>query len=468
MIETMDTVNNKEIKKKIKKERILEAAAQLFSQKDYHEVMMEDVAKLVSVAKGTVYNYFSSKEDLYFSIMRLRMENLINSLTERIKTEHNSIDSLRSFVIHLYMFMMKYQNFFLMYAKESFFGGRKFGDELKSQETNLRNLLKGIIREGIKENLFRKVDEELAVNSIIGSIYGTVQKGIENKINDEQKVKERESLFEFVLHGLYSGFKNNIVLPLKNKTIVVTRTVEQSKESSSALTRLGADVLIFPTLEIVPPATWETFDSIVSTPREIDFIIFTSAHAVEMFSSRCDELNVKMDYNKTRVVSVGNKTSAVCKRHHIPVHIIPKQFSAAGVVEALSRYNLKDKVVFIPRSAIGREELPRGLKDLGAVIKSVAVYNVSLPTKENIKKNIAKLKSTSPDLVIFTSPSTFENFLQILEIKNPTDYFKKYDVAAIGPTTKAAIEKKKVTVNIIPDEYTIDGLIKKIVSYYNP
>ena len=221
---------NKEVKKRIKKERILEAAAELFSHKSYHEVMMEDVAKLTSVAKGTVYNYFSSKEELYFSIMRLRMENLINSLTEKIKTELNSIDSLRTFVIHLYMFMMKYPNFFLIYTRESFCSGNKFCNELKALDEQLRALLKDIINSGIRENLFRDVDEVLAVHTIIGSIYGTVQKGISNKITEDKKKIERERLYEFILHGLYAGFKNNEVLPLKDKSIVITRTVEQSRE----------------------------------------------------------------------------------------------------------------------------------------------------------------------------------------------------------------------------------------------
>jgi uroporphyrinogen III methyltransferase/synthase len=70
-------------------------------------------------------------------------------------------------------------------------------------------------------------------------------------------------------------------------------------------------------------------------------------------------------------------------------------------------------------------------------------------------------------LFIFTSPSTFENFLQIADVKNPFQYFSKYDIAAIGPTTKEAIESKKVKVKILPDEFTIHGLTKKIVEYYS-
>jgi len=454
-------------KKQIKRERILNAAADLFSQKSYHEVMMEDVAKMIGVAKGTVYNYFTSKEELYFSIMSLRMENLLNSLTEKIRSEHNSIDSLRTFVLHVYMFMMKYQNFFLMYKKESMNSDSNYCDKLRNLEDQLTELLAGIIRRGIKDTHFREVDDEFTANSILGSVYGTVQRDIDRKINEEQKIIERQRLFEFIIHALYSGFKNDMVLPLKNKTIVITRTVEQSKESASALTRFGANVIVFPTLEIVPPASWDSFDSVVINPGKIDFIIFTSAHAAEMFHLRCSELNIAVNFDKIKVVAVGNKTSAICNRFNIPVNIVPEKFSAEGVIEKLSKFNLKDKVVFIPRSAIGREELPLGLKDLGAVIKSVPVYNVSLPTKEHIKSNLEKLNKSTPDLFIFTSPSTFENFLQIFNVVNPAEYFNKYDVAAIGPTTKATIENRRVKVNIMPDEYTTDGLIKKIIDYYN-
>lgn len=456
----------REVKKKIKLERILEAAADLFSQKSYHEVMMEDVAKMIGVAKGTVYNYFTSKEELYFSIMSLRMKNLLASLTEKIKTEHNSIDSLRSYTIHVYMFMIKYQNFFLIYKRESLNSQSDLCDELRLLEGQLKSQLSGIIREGINNDLFRNVDDEFTANSILGSIYGTVERDINRKLNEEQKVTERERLFEFFLHALYSGFQNNVVLPLKEKTIVITRTVEQSQESASALTRYGAKVIVFPTLEIVAPLDWDAFDSIVLKHDKIDFIIFTSAHAVQMFSVRCKELNVSMNFNKKRIVAVGNKTALVCNKYNIPVKIVPKQFSAKGVIEELSRFDIKDKIVFIPRSVIGREELPRGLKDLGAIIKSVPVYNVSLPTKEHIKYNLEMLNKSNPDLFIFTSPSTFENFLQILNVINPAEYFKGYDIAAIGPTTKATIENRRVKVNIMPDEYTIDGLINKIIHYY--
>ncbi|HEX2982568.1 MAG TPA: helix-turn-helix domain-containing protein, partial [Ignavibacteriales bacterium] len=67
-------------KKIIVKAKIIEAASGFFSAHNYHEVMMEDIAKAAGIAKGTLYNYFESKESLYFTIMLDRMETLIASL----------------------------------------------------------------------------------------------------------------------------------------------------------------------------------------------------------------------------------------------------------------------------------------------------------------------------------------------------------------------------------------------------
>lgn len=461
-------VKEEKIKRKEKKrEHMLQVAAELFSKKNYHEVMMDDVARLTDVAKGTVYNYFTSKEELYFTIMSSKLENLNTSLKNKIASEISVIDSLHTYIIHLYMFMMKYQNFFLMYQKEYMNAQNEFCDSLRAMSDELKSILSDVIYRGKRENQFRDVDESFTVKLVLGSIFGAVQRGIENKYTGEKLSEERENLFDFILHGLYSGFDNNKVRPLKNKTIVLTRTIEQSKESVAIFSELGANVIVFPTLEIVPPSNWDKFDELILSLQKIDFIVFTSVHTVTMFIKRCNELNKQFDFKKTKVVAVGNKTKSVCEENEIKVDILPKKFSGEGVVDELSKYDLKDKLVFIPRSAIGREDLPKGLEELGAKIITVPVYNVSLPSKESIARNIEILNISKPDIFIFTSPSTFENFLIIVNIDSPVSFFKNYEVAAIGPTTKAAIEKNKVKVSIMPDEFTIKGLANKMIEFYN-
>lgn len=462
----MNLTSKKENNKNIKRKRIIDSAAQLFSSKNYHEVMIEDVAKLARIAKGTVYNYFESKEELYFSIMKTRMENLVQSLKNKVQYEMSSIDSLHSFIVHLYMFLMKYRNFFLMYQKEALKAEHELCSDLNKLESDLRNILLEVIRSGEKEYLFRDIEEDFAVDLILGSIYEAVYRGIEKGYSESEMAHYREKIFDFVLHGLFTSFDKDRGLPLKGKTIVITRTLEQSRESAEAFIQLGAKVIIFPTLDIIPPDNWKEFDDVILNEKKIDFIIFTSAHAVKMFSKRCDELNKKLNFEKIKIVAVGNKTASACEKQGLPVNIIPGTFSGEGVVSELSKFNLKNKIIFIPKSAIGREELPDWLEEQGAVIRTAPVYNVALPEKETIKDRINELKNNRPNLFIFTSPSTFKNFLQILDITNPNQYFNGFDVAAIGPTTKAAIENRNVRVTVMPDEFTINGLVKATLDYY--
>jgi len=100
--------------------------------------------------------------------------------------------------------------------------------------------------------------------------------------------------------------------------------------------------------------------------------------------------------------------------------------------------------VFIPRSAIGREELPLGLKDLGAIIKSVPVYNVAIPLGDNVKTSLQQFKFFRYwSVCYFTSPSTFENFLQIANLKNPFQYSVGLMLQLSGQQPKKQLNQEK-------------------------
>jgi uroporphyrinogen-III synthase len=461
----MKKKNKIESKKLNKVERITDSAAKLFSEKNFHEVMMEDVAITAGVAKGTLYNYFNSKEDLYFSIMLSRMENLVNHLKENISGKSSPIYSLHSFVIHNYMFMIKYDSFFNMFRKDSFKAANKSCEELKIKKNELCEILSGILKDGINKNLFVASNAPLAVDMTMGSIYGAVERGIKNKLTKSKLHEESENLFEIILKGLIPE-NSEQMLPLKGKTIVLARSADDSKDSVSKLQKLGASVVSFPTLEITPTDDWTVFDSVIKNFDQLDFLIFTSAKAVKYFSDRSTTITANLKFDNVKIIAVGKKTAEACEEKKIPVDIIPEEFSALGIIQSLSKLNIKDKNIFIPGSEIARKELPENLKKLGAKVTTASIYKVKIPHKKIIERNIAELKSSKPELYIFTSPSTFKNFLEILKIKEPPKFFNGNDIAAIGLTTKKEIEKYNIDVKIVPKEYTMDGLIETVKNYY--
>lgn len=256
------------------------------------------------------------------------------------------------------------------------------------------------------------------------------------------------------------------MLPLKSKTVVICRSLEQSSELSDKLTRLGAQVISFPTIKILPPVDWTEIDKAICSIKYFDFIIFTSANAVKSFYSRFSNIKLMVDFADVPVICVGGKTKIVCEQLGINVKFIPDDFSSEGIINKFKNILTGRKVLY-PRSSIGRKEIIIQLKLLGTEITAVDIYRTAAPTDSEIDQVRSLLKKTVVDIFIFTSPSTFENFLILLNIENPGNYFSGEIVAAIGPTTKKAIEEKSIKVSIMPQVHSMDGLMTAVANYFS-
>jgi len=91
---------------------IITAAEKIFARKGFHAATMDEIAQTLDLAKGTLYLYFKSKDDLLFSILEQRMvehnENLESSLSQAT-TLFEAIEILVSEQIN---FLKKHHHFF--------------------------------------------------------------------------------------------------------------------------------------------------------------------------------------------------------------------------------------------------------------------------------------------------------------------------------------------------------------------
>lgn len=443
-----------------KKQRILDAAAILFSKKQYHEVMVEDVARLASIAKGTVYNYFSSKEEIYFTIIRERMDNLLVSLEQKIKSGSDSRNALRSFVIHLYMFMMKYREFFLIYSKETLNAENQICSSISEMQDRLGKMLGKIIDTGISNCIFRKINSGFAADLILGSIYASVNRGIEKNYNDNEMIREREETFNFIYEGMSNHSPES---PLKNKVIVLTRTEEQNRESSPLFKQAGASVISFPAIKIIPNN--EIKDIGIYLKPQPDYIVFTSGNAVRIFSELLEKSDIRIDRKITSVAAVGTKTAEECILNNLTPDIIPSENSAAGLIKYFSDINIGGKKFFIPRSTLGREEFIKFLEEKKAVPIPVDIYTTTIPDTVEISEKLNAIFNTEIDVIIFASPSAVKNFLELTGVPGE-DLLKKVFVASIGSTTSSEISEQGFKVDIQPEIFTMEGLRDSIIDFY--
>ena len=85
-----------------RRKEIIQAARELFQEKDYDSVTMQGVMEKLNIAKGTIYHYFSSKEDLLESVVEDLIEEELIKKRELMKSQQcrkmNALDKFRLLV----------------------------------------------------------------------------------------------------------------------------------------------------------------------------------------------------------------------------------------------------------------------------------------------------------------------------------------------------------------------------------
>jgi TetR/AcrR family transcriptional regulator len=81
-----------------KKEEILEAAFVIFSAKGYHRATVDEIVALANTGKGTVYNYFSSKEGLFHAVIEHQQDKLCQRLESLLGKEQSLSEAVHSFI----------------------------------------------------------------------------------------------------------------------------------------------------------------------------------------------------------------------------------------------------------------------------------------------------------------------------------------------------------------------------------
>src|ERR1041384_3861359 len=129
--------------------RILAVAERVFTEHDFHEVRMEDVAQACGVAKGTLYLYFPGKRELYLAVLFEGMEGLRESLERVAKAPGRPLERLRGMVACLLEHLgLHHRLLVLLLRREQRFEPRESRQWLRRRE-RLSRVLQSAIRRGV-------------------------------------------------------------------------------------------------------------------------------------------------------------------------------------------------------------------------------------------------------------------------------------------------------------------------------
>ncbi len=244
-------------------------------------------------------------------------------------------------------------------------------------------------------------------------------------------------------------------LPLFGQRIIVTRAEEQASESAEHLRRLGADVVVAPTIEIGDPSRWAPMDAAIAKLETYDWLIFTSRNGVERFLARLDASDRDLRAVQGRIATIGPATAEALASARLKTDCLPKEFVAESLLEALDR-DLAGQKILIARAEVAREVLPEELRKRGAHVDVAPVYRTLAPDAAALRRALADKK---PDWITFTSSSTVRHFAEMAG----EEALRNVRIASIGPVTSATIREYGVEPSVEADPHTMDGLIAAIV-----
>ena len=252
--------------------------------------------------------------------------------------------------------------------------------------------------------------------------------------------------------------------PLFGKTFVVTRARAQASALTEKLEKEGAKVIEVPAIKIVDPADFAPLDDAQQNLASYDWVIFTSANGVDLFFDRL--LKNGKDaraFANSKIAAIGSATADMLTAYGLTADRIPASYKAEDLVDTLLPQLHKGSRVLLARAKEARNVLPDALKEVGADVNVVAVYE-TVADCENKDELIASLQNKEVDCITFTSSSTVTNLLKSLD--EDKKLLEGVTLAAIGPITAKTMEKHGLKPTVCAETYTIDGLVEALNQFY--
>jgi uroporphyrinogen III methyltransferase/synthase len=259
-------------------------------------------------------------------------------------------------------------------------------------------------------------------------------------------------------------------LPLFGMQVLITRASNQAGELGAALRSAGALPVVRPMIELAAnekPDALAEIDGAMHALGDYDDILFSSTNAARFFAEHARRVGVESELRKlrARILCIGRRTGEAVLEIGLSAHLI-----AAGGGDAES---MLDEIVrsmppagrrvLIPRSDVGRDVLPAGLRAAGAHVDAIAFYRNTRPGVD-VEALRRDLVSGVLPLLTFASPSAADHFGELLD-DAARAACKRCIIGAIGATTARALRSAGLEPDVIPTRPGIRDLVAALADH---
>ncbi len=166
--------------KEQKREHILFTAMEIFAQQGIHKTKVSDIAVAAGVGKGTLYEYFRSKEEIFLSAVSLWIVEFDQEVTKRMEAIVDPEEKLRIFISTVFEFykssFARLNITFEFWLEVTRFHHRQDHSDnipnIQEKQTRYRHWLQSILEEGIQQEKFRPMNTEMVALIILSTFDG--------------------------------------------------------------------------------------------------------------------------------------------------------------------------------------------------------------------------------------------------------------------------------------------------------
>lgn len=254
--------------------------------------------------------------------------------------------------------------------------------------------------------------------------------------------------------------------PLAGKRVVITRAALQSSELFETLSSRGAIPISLPLVSFAVPQDYAPIDAALLQWDQFDWVIFTSANAVQAVVTRSKTLGRDLNQARKspRIAVVGPATRDGAQKSGFSVDHAAKTHLGIALAQELGP-RLRDKSVFLPRSDRANPDLPAALRRLGAKVTEVAAYRTVRPTATD-QQRVARIVQSEADAVLFFSPSAVHNLTELLGRDLLGRLQHRVALAAIGPVTAGALGELGVQRMLMAADTTTAAVVHALEQHF--
>lgn len=254
----------------------------------------------------------------------------------------------------------------------------------------------------------------------------------------------------------------NVEKQLHGRRILITRTRRQASDLAAKIEALGGTPILIPTIEIVPPESYAALDAALANLASFDWVVFTSANAVEVFQQRRDR-----SLAPRRIAVIGPATARAAEEAGLHVDLIPARYVAESLAEALAP-QVRGKRVLLVRAEQARDILPETLKAAEADVTIATAYRNQIPEASVAElRGMFAAKENYPDAITFTSASTARNLVELLQAAQ-IELPAPVGLVSIGPITSETLRGLGLEPNGEAAEPTLAALVEALVAFLKP